>query len=104
LGCALHNLAPCPLCHDVSGGQFYERTPTGRMTVTTPEGRAPDAWICRRLCDYAPSPIPAAAGIAHCARCGFAIAFNPARLATVPPDTPKICFQCGGIQPLPMES
>jgi hypothetical protein len=106
--CALHGLSPCPFCDDdvpdVSGGQFYERTPSGRMVPTTPEGRAPDAWICRRLCDYPPSPVPAAAGIANCARCGFAIVFNPGRLDTVPADTLKICMQCARIRPLPIES
>jgi hypothetical protein len=89
---------------EIFGGQFYERTPDGRMKVTAPEGRAPDAWICRRVSDYAPSPIPENAGIGACQKCRSAIVFNPKRLDTVPADTPMICMQCTSIKPLPIES
>jgi hypothetical protein len=37
-----------------------------------------------------------------CSRCGEHIVYNPARV--VPPNTPKICMQCGGLMPLPMAS
>jgi hypothetical protein len=74
------------------------------MTPATPDTRFADVWVCRRLRDYAPSPVPLDSGIASCRNCGAAIVFNPKRLASVPPETPMICMQCAHIRPLPIES
>jgi hypothetical protein len=98
--CARHRE---PLEPEIYGGQFYERTAAG-MTPTTANGRAPDLWICRRLADYLPSQIPKGGAIGRCRRCDAAIVFNPARLDTVPAETPRVCMQCASIQPLPIES
>jgi hypothetical protein len=87
----------------VDGGHFYERDRATNALKPTGPG-TPDVWICRRIMDYAPAPVPVGAAIGTCARCGFAIAYNPARVPTVPRDTPQVCMQCAGIEPLPMEA
>ena len=84
---------------DVHGGQYLERDWTGRLTDASPG--VPDVIICRRVADYAPSPVPPTAAVTDCTRCGAAIAFNPANPHAT---CLKICMQCGGIEPLPIES
>jgi hypothetical protein len=86
---------------DVFGGQFYERGPDGKLqSVGTTAPRAPDVWICRRVSDYYGSRVPAGGAVAPCTKCGESVVFNPRREV----DAPKICMQCGGIQPLPIGS
>lgn len=91
----------------INGGAFYgQRRPGGRLErlATDPSAGQPvDAWICRRVADYPRGAVPAGAAVAHCTRCGALIAFNPKRVASVPPDTPQVCMQCAGIEPLPYE-
>lgn len=84
----------------VTGGQYLERDWTGRL-IDTARRDTPDVVICRRVVDYAPAPVPPTAAITECTRCGAAVAFNP---AGPHPTRPKICMQCGGIEPLPIES
>lgn len=86
----------------VYGGQFYgRRTPGSKLEPVGESAPGPvDAWICRRVADYAPSPVPAGAAFTDCSKCGARIAFNPARKL----DAPKICMQCASIEPLPIES
>jgi len=83
----------------VKGGQYLLRDWTGRLRDAAPG--TPDHVICRRVIDYAPAPVPPTAAIAECMRCGAAVAFNP---AGPHPNRLKICMQCGGIEPLPIES
>lgn len=87
----------------VHGGRFYgRRTLEGPLEDASAADGPPDHWVCRRLRDF-PHGMPEGGAVTACSRCGCAIVFNPARLATVPPATPKICMQCAGIQPLPIE-
>jgi hypothetical protein len=89
---------------DVFGGQYYGVTTKGKMLpvgTTPPAGREADYWICRRVADYAPAPVPAAGAITSCTKCGASIVFNPKREGVT---APKICMQCAHIQPLPIES
>jgi hypothetical protein len=89
----------------VFGGLYFERGPDGRLRPLGPTAPRPaDAWICRRVRDYAPTPVPATGARGTCSKCGEAIVFNPARVAEVSPGTPKVCMQCAGIEPLPIES
>lgn len=86
---------------DVFGGQFYGRlTPNGPLVPAPPQ--RPDTWICRRVADF-PRGLPARAAVSNCSRCAVPIAYNPARFACIPPETPQVCMQCAGIQPLPIE-
>jgi len=92
----------------VYGGGFY-----GRRTASSPlesvgpsPGRPADAWICRRLADYPPGRLPPVWAGASCSRCHAVIVYDPDTLRRTPdvrPDTPKVCMQCAGIQPLPFE-
>jgi len=85
----------------VFGGQFYERTPGGKLAaIGTTAPRTPDVWICRRVADYPGQRVPAGGAVAACSECQAAIVFNPRRAV----DAPKICLQCGGITPCPIES
>jgi hypothetical protein len=82
------------------GGQYLERDWTGRLSDTTRRG-TPDVVICRRVVDYAPSPLPTGARLAVCRQCWEPVVYDP---AGPHPERPKICLQCGGIEPLPIES
>jgi len=82
-------------------GTYYGVTHAGRMVpLSSSPDRPPDKVICRRVADYAPFRPPAAASTGPCADCGAPIAWNPAGPHQ---DRPKICMQCAGIQPLPIE-
>lgn len=59
---------------------------------------AADVWVCRRVVDYAPAPVPPHAAVDTCAWCSALVAYNPAR----PVDAPRVCMQCAGIEPLPI--
>lgn len=84
---------------DVFAGGIYQRDARGRMTpVGDVSADLVDVWICRRVADFPTGP-PAGAALAACSRCAAAIAYNPAR--SLP--APKICMQCAGIEPLPLE-
>jgi hypothetical protein len=85
-------------------GKFYGRDASGRLTELPDTGLPPDVWICRRLADFPGAAAPPGGRLGACTRCGVSIVFNPARLASVPPLTPKVCMQCAQIQPLPIES
>jgi len=87
---------------DVTGGKFYGRVTEHGPLVEAPAG-TPDVWICRRVADFPGGQAPAASASGICSRCAAPIAYNPARLPTVPPTTPKVCMQCARIQPLPIE-
>lgn len=82
----------------VTGGEYLERDWTGRLHDAAPG--IPDVVICRRVVDYAPAPVPPTAAVTECTDCGAAIAFNPAHPHAT---RPKICMQCGGIEPMPIE-
>lgn len=94
----------CGRCHafEAVGGGFYGRvTPSGPLVPVGTTYTGPvDAWICRRVADFAPAPIPTGAAFDVCTRCAVAIVFNPARRVTAP----KICMQCAHYQPLPIVS
>lgn len=81
-------------------GRFYGRTWDGRFEELPgqPPGRDVDVWICRRVADYAPAPVPAGAAFDACTRCAAPIAYNPARRVAAP----RVCMQCAGIEPLPI--
>ena len=83
-------------------GRLYRRRWDGALEETTAatDGEV-EVWICRRVADF--MRVPTGAAVAHCGRCGEEIAYNPRRLRTVPGDTPKVCIQCAGIEPLPIE-
>jgi hypothetical protein len=87
---------------DVFGGRFYGRLTDGGPLVPAPPQR-PDTWICRRVADFPAGIAPVGAAIGYCARCSAPIAYNPGRILSVPLDTPQVCMQCAGIQPLPIE-
>ena len=84
----------------VDPGRFYQCEPDGALTPVVPT--APDVWICRRVDDFPGQRAPEGAALAVCETCGAGIAFNPARLAEVPPETPRVCMQCAGLEPLPI--
>lgn len=83
----------------VEAHKTYRAWNDGRLEEVDPRIR-PDAVVCRRVADYAPAPIPMALGRGTCARCGAPIAFD--RTGQFP-DVPKVCMQCEGILPLPIE-
>lgn len=84
----------------VTGGAFYGRmTDDGPLLPAGDVRGTPDAWICRRLADYPHATPPDGAAFAACTACGARIVYDPR--SPVPRDTPKICFQCSGIAPLP---
>lgn len=83
----------------ITGGGFYKRDRSGRLEPIAGQDHAPDVWICRRVADFAPAPIPAGGIRDTCTRCGADILY-----AGPPRDGPdRICFQCAGITPLPIE-
>jgi len=109
MSCPVHPWWPnrredCPFCERpediVTGGQFFERTPAGFTPVGQTAPRAVDGWICRRVADYPGRRFPPEGRIAACTKCGAPIVFNPARNV----EAPKVCMQCAGIQPLPIDS
>lgn len=83
----------------VEAHKTYRAWDDGRLEEVDPRIR-PDAVVCRRVVDYAPAPIPPGLGRATCARCGAAITFDPTGEFQ---DCPKVCMQCEGIAPLPIE-
>jgi len=85
------------MAHRYTHGGMYWNPITREET----EPGVPDVRVCRRVADYAPSPVPAAAAIGFCADCGTPIAYNPHGQHL---DRPAICMQCAGIQPLPIDS
>jgi hypothetical protein len=85
---------------ETTGGRYYGRRLDGALELLPGDlPIKPDATICRRTADFAPAPIPAGAAFTSCARCGEEIAFNPAGPHQ---DAPKICLQCGNVEPLPI--
>lgn len=84
-----------------AGTLYGRRTDSGELVELPQDYAAPDYVICRRVADYAPSPVPPGAGRTVCSRCGAAIAFNPNGPHQ---DKPRRCMQCAGITPLPIES
>lgn len=80
---------------------LYGRRAVDDKLVKLPDDYAkPDEVICRRVSDYPKGRPPAGARITTCADCGRRLAFNP---ASPHQDVPKICLQCAGIEPLPIE-
>lgn len=101
---AVHAAPLPPEFGDIFGGQFYGVTTRGRLLsvgTAAPEGREADYWICRRVVDYAPAPVPPGGAITPCTKCGASVVFNPKREGVT---APKICMQCARIKPLPIES
>jgi len=78
---------------------YYGRTWDGRLIEALPSD--PDAVICRRVADYPGGQPPAAATLTACRDCEALVAFNPTGPYL---DRPRVCLQCAGIQPLPMDS
>lgn len=84
----------------VQGGRTYGRvTPAGPL-VPAPDTLTPDCWICRRLADFPPGTLPTVALVAPCAKCRAAVVYDSTRELAAP----RICMQCAGIQPLPVEA
>ncbi len=83
----------------VAAGRFYQQTSRG-LVPTDPD--SPDVWVCRRLEDFPDGVAPPGAAVDACSRCAAAIAYNPARVPTVPADTPRVCMQCFDIAPDPL--
>ena len=81
----------------VKAGRFYAVLGNGHH-VEVPEHK-PDVWACRRLADFPDGTLPDSAGVASCTRCSAQIAFNAAREV----DAPKVCLQCAGYEPEPLE-
>ncbi len=79
-------------------GNYYGRTDDDRLVPVSP-WRAPDTWVCRRLADFPDQEIPPNGATAECSRCTEIVVFNPKRHVRAP----KVCMQCAGITPLPME-
>lgn len=88
----------------IEAGRLYGQTTDGRLLELPADAGAADLWICRRVADFPRGLAPAGAAIGRCARCGAEIAYNPARVASVPPATPQVCMQCARIEPLPIEA
>jgi hypothetical protein len=86
---------------DTRPGAFYLRQP-GRPLIESTDSARPDTWICRRVVDYPDGHVPPGGLVDTCRHCSALVAYDP--LSPVPPDTPKLCMQCAGIQPLPMTS
>jgi hypothetical protein len=85
----------------VDSGRYYARDDvTRRLHEVGDVDRVPDMVICRRVADYPAGVPPVAAQLTACTRCGAPIAFNPAGPHQ---DMPKVCMQCAGIEPLPIE-
>lgn len=80
------------------GGQYYGRDAQGRLHTVGDVDIPPDVVVCRRVADYPGERAPEAAQLTECTRCGARIAFNPAGPHQ---GRPKVCMQCGGIEPLP---
>jgi hypothetical protein len=79
------------------GGKYFGRIWSGDLEEIGPT--EPDSIICRRIADYPNATPPAAAARSTCATCHAPIAYNPAGPW---PNKPRICMQCGGIEPLPI--
>lgn len=86
----------------VEPGRFYVRHPVTGQFEEVRAGTPAEAWICRRLSDYAPGTLPAGAWRGTCTVCGAVVGYNPRSVELVPPGTPKVCMQCAGIEPLPL--
>ena len=83
-------------------GKYYARLPDGSLReIGAVAPAVVDSVICRRLDDFPDRRMPDGGALTSCVRCGASIVFNPAKLIAVM--RPKICMQCGGIQPLPIE-
>ena len=81
-------------------GHYYGPDRAGRF-AELPAGE-PDAVLCRRVADFPDGKVPGTgAAVTTCADCGAPIVY-----ATRGPHQwrPKICMQCGGIAPLPLDS
>jgi hypothetical protein len=82
-------------------GRYYARTTDDLLITVDAPGRAPDVVICRRVVDYPSGHPPVEAAITTCRDCGVPVAFNPRGPHQ---ERPRICLQCAGIHPLPMDS
>src|SRR5262245_59315514 len=81
----------------VHGGEYINLETGARVAPGEP-----GVVVCRRLEDLPTGFALAARGgirIARCGACGTAIAYS---LKSPHADTPHICLQCAGIEPLPM--
>ena len=85
---------------NVHHGGYYGRFTANGPLIPAPAG-VPDSVICRRIVDYGPGQIPAAAAFGRCSTCDAPVAYNPAGPHQ---DRPRVCMQCTGIQPLPIEN
>lgn len=81
-------------------GRFYRITESGRLIETIgPVDADVGVWICRRVEDFPDGRAPAGSATGLCSRCGASLVYNPSRRV----DAPKVCMQCAGIEPLPIE-
>jgi hypothetical protein len=80
-------------------GHYYGVTQAGRFEETT--AARPDHVLCRRVADFPGGRVPTGATVSACTGCAAPIAWNPRGPY---PDVPRLCMQCGGIAPLPIES
>lgn len=84
----------------IKPGTYYGRVTHDGPLVPAPAG-TPDAVLCRRVVDFPEGRPPTGARIGICTMCGHDVAWNP---RGPHPDQPRLCLQCGGIEPLPIES
>lgn len=80
-------------------GQFFLRSIFGGPLETMPDlGVQPDEVVSRRVVDFPDGRPPENAVLMTCGRCGAAIASERKF-----PGVPRICLQCSGIEPLPID-
>ncbi len=81
----------------VKAGEYYRRDgPDAPLVPAAPA--VPDVIICRRLEDFPDAVVPAGGVVVACRDCGAPVVTNLAKY----PERPRICMQCGSIQPLPL--
>lgn len=78
-------------------GAVYAVTPTGLQNSDAKPTQC-DIWVVRRLADFPHGRAPTGALVAPCFECG-----TPCAHADKPIDAPKVCMQCAGITPLPID-
>lgn len=81
----------------VDGGGYYRE---GWRGLRPAAPGVPDAVICRRVVDYPDGQPPPAAALDTCTRCSALVAYNPHGPHV---ERPRVCMQCAGIAPLPIE-
>lgn len=82
----------------VNSGNYYGRDADGKLHRIGDVDAPPDIVICRRVADYPAGTRDGQVG--RCSQCAAPIRYNPDGPHQ---DRPRVCMQCAGIQPLPIE-